>query len=179
VKSAASVVIGGFVIGYLYLLSYYCRSRHLLIPAPSCSFITMSPRIWIVLGALSAAAAVGWGAFHAHGLIKLLDARGMDPADIEHAMHNFDVAVRYQAMHAIGLILVGLMGLHATCKCLDISAFFFAFGTLLFSASLETAVLLDMKLPWFIVPAGGAAFIAGWVALAIGAIVSRNDSADK
>lgn len=138
-------------------------------PQPSL-LIFMSPRIWIVLGALSAAAAVGWGAYHAHGMEKSLALRGMDPDKVNHAMHTFDVALRYQAMHAIALVLVGVIGLNGRRTCLDLAAFLFALGTLLFSACLETSVLLNITLPWFLVPAGGAAFIAGWIALAIGAL---------
>ncbi len=130
----------------------------------------MSPRIWMVLGALSAAAAVGWGAFHAHGMETFLTNHGMVGDAVGRAMHNFDVAIRYQLIHAIALILVGLVGLQGSCMCLEIAAFLFALGTLLFSASLETASLLDIKLPWYLVPAGGAAFIAGWIAFAIGAL---------
>ena len=130
----------------------------------------MSPRIWIVLGSLSAAAAVGWGAFHAHGMETFLASRGMEPADVVRAMHNFDAAVRYQAMHAIAMILVGLVGLHRRTAWLDVAAFMFALGTLLFSACLETSVLLDVKLPWFFVPSGGLAFISGWIMLAIGSL---------
>jgi uncharacterized membrane protein YgdD (TMEM256/DUF423 family) len=130
----------------------------------------MSPRIWIALGALSAAAAVGWGAYHAHGMEAMLAGQGREAADVGRAMHNFDVALRYQSLHAIGLILVGVIGLYGRCMCLDLAAFLFALGTLLFSACLETSALLDVKLPWFLVPAGGAAFIAGWIALAIGAL---------
>lgn len=132
----------------------------------------MAPRIWILLGALSAAAAVGWGAFHAHGMESMLKSGGMGPDDVGHAMHNFDVAVRYQAMHAIALVLVGLVGLHGRIVWLDLAAFMFALGTLLFSASLETSVLLDVKLPWFLVPGGGLAFIAGWIMLAIGSVAA-------
>jgi len=130
----------------------------------------MSPRIWIALGALSAATAVGWGAYHAHGMEKLLTSQGRDAANVGLAMHNFDVAIRYQSLHAIALVLVGMIGLYGRCGCLDLAAFLFALGTLLFSACLETSALLDVKLPWFLVPAGGAAFIAGWIALAIGAL---------
>jgi uncharacterized membrane protein YgdD (TMEM256/DUF423 family) len=104
---------------------------------------------------------------------KLLELRGMDPDRVSHAMRNFDVALRYQAMHAIALVLVGLIGLSGRSICLDLAAFLFALGTLLFSASLETSALLDITLPWFLVPAGGAAFIAGWIALAIGAFKVR------
>jgi uncharacterized membrane protein YgdD (TMEM256/DUF423 family) len=100
----------------------------------------------------------------------LLAGQGRDAADVGRAMHNFDVALRYQSLHAIGLVLVGVIGLYGRCVCLDLAAFLFALGTLLFSACLETSALLDVKLPWFLVPAGGVAFIAGWIALAIGAL---------
>jgi len=134
----------------------------------------MSPRIWIALGALSAATAVGWGAYHAHGMEAMLAGQGRDADNVGRAMHNFDVALRYQSLHAVALVLVGVIGLYGRCACLDLAAFLFALGTLLFSACLETSALLDVKLPWFLVPAGGAAFIAGWIALAIGALKVGN-----
>jgi uncharacterized membrane protein YgdD (TMEM256/DUF423 family) len=133
----------------------------------------MSPRIWIVLGATSAAAAVGWGAFHAHGMADFLASKGMTDNAVQHAMQNFDVAIRYQAMHAIALVLVGLIGLHGKSAWLDVAAFLFALGTLLFSGCLETAAMLEIKLPWFLVPAGGMAFILGWICLAVGAWVAQ------
>jgi uncharacterized membrane protein YgdD (TMEM256/DUF423 family) len=138
-------------------------------PQPIPSFF-MSPRIWIVLGSLSAAVAVGWGAFHAHGMESLLKARGINASDLNLAMHSFDVAVRYQAMHGIAIILVGIVGLHSRTLWLDVAASMFALGTLLFSACLETSILLEVKLPWFLVPCGGLAFIAGWIVLAIGSV---------
>src|SRR5436305_131467 len=129
----------------------------------------MNPRVWIILGALSAASAVGWGAYHAHGMEKMLVERGVEPMKVAQVMRDFDVAIRYQGLPAIALVLVGLVALHGGSVCLDIAAFLFALGTLLFSASIETASLLDTHFPWFIVPAGGVAFIAGWISLAIGA----------
>jgi len=111
--------------------------------------------------------------------MERLLALHMDPDKVSHAMHNFDVALRYQAMHAIALVLVGLIGLNGRSICLDLAAFLFALGTLLFSASLETSALLDITLPWFLVPAGGASFIAGWIALAIGGLKAGKKEAPR
>ncbi len=137
----------------------------------------MSPRIWIVLGALSAAAAVGWGAYHAHGMEKVLIERGMTADALHAAMQNFDVAIRYQALHAVAMVLVGLIALHGASACLNVAALMFALGTFLFSGCLETSVLAGIKLPWFLVPAGGMAFIAGWIMLAIGTWKARSAAA--
>ena len=65
--------------------------------------IEMSPRVWLVLGALSAAIGVGLGAYHAHGLEKMLQMRLVNPADIDHQMRDFEVGVRYQLMHAVAI----------------------------------------------------------------------------
>ncbi len=133
----------------------------------------MSPRIWIVLGALSAAVAVGLGAYHAHGLEKMLAARNLEPVELSRRMGDFDVGVRYQALHAIGLILLGVVALQGGSACLNAAGFLFIAGTLLFSGGILVPVLTAVKFPWFIVPAGGLAFIAGWISFAVGAAWKR------
>jgi uncharacterized membrane protein YgdD (TMEM256/DUF423 family) len=128
---------------------------------------TMSPRIWIILGAISGAIGVGLGAYHAHGLEKALAARGLTGDDLQKQMHNFDVGLRYQMYHALALILVGLLAWREPMICLNLAGVFFVAGTLLFSGCLYIPVLAEIKLPWYLVPGGGAAFIAGWIALAV------------
>jgi uncharacterized membrane protein YgdD (TMEM256/DUF423 family) len=127
----------------------------------------MSPRIWIILGAVSAAIGVGLGAYHAHGLEKALATRGLTGDDLQKQLHTFDAGLRYQMYHALALILVGLLAWRSPTICLNIAGVCFVAGTLLFSGCLYIPVLAEIKLPWFLVPSGGAAFIAGWVAMMI------------
>jgi uncharacterized membrane protein YgdD (TMEM256/DUF423 family) len=135
----------------------------------------MSPRIWIVLGALLAAIGVGLGAYHAHGLEKMLQERSANPSDIDHQMRDFEVGVRYQLMHAITIVLVGVLALQMPSGWFNAAGALFVAGTLLFSGCLCGGLLAGMKTPWYLVPAGGLAFIAGWTTLALGAVLTQRD----
>jgi uncharacterized membrane protein YgdD (TMEM256/DUF423 family) len=135
----------------------------------------MSPRIWIVLGALSAAIGVGLGAYHAHGLEKMLQERSANPGDIDHQMRDFEVGVRYQLMHAIAIVLVGVLALQMPSGWFNAAGVLFVAGTLLFSGCLCGGLLAGMKTPWYLVPGGGLAFIAGWTMLALGAVLTQRD----
>ncbi len=120
----------------------------------------MSRRLCIAVGSLSAALAVGLGAFGAHALRDRLAAS--DQAA------NWDTAVHYQMWHALALILVGVM-----CERrsgLAFPAWAFVIGSLLFSGSIY-CLALDFQRPVMgpITPIGGSFLIAGWVALAFGA----------
>jgi uncharacterized membrane protein YgdD (TMEM256/DUF423 family) len=134
----------------------------------------MSPRFWIVLGALSAAIGVVLGAYHAHGLEKMLQLRTVNPGDLDHQMRDFEVGVRYQLMHAIAIVLVGVLAWQLPSALIHFAGFLFAAGTLLFSGCLCGGLLLGVKTPWYLVPAGGLAFIAGWTMLALGAVLSKS-----
>jgi uncharacterized membrane protein YgdD (TMEM256/DUF423 family) len=136
----------------------------------------MTPRVWIFLGALSAAIGVGLGAYHAHGLAPMLERRGLSAEEIERQMHSFDVGDRYEMYHALGLILIGLLSEKGAKRCLSASGLLFVVGTLLFSGCLYVPVLSGLKLPWFLVPSGGAAFIAGWIVLAVGTLISNRSA---
>ncbi len=60
---------------------------------------------FVILGALLAALGVGLGAFGAHGLRNLVEQGRFSTRDLE----TFQTAVHYQMIHALGLILVGLL----------------------------------------------------------------------
>jgi len=55
---------------------------------------------WIMIGSLSAAIAIGAGAFGAHGLRSRLDARSLE---------IFETGARYHLIHALALVLVGVL----------------------------------------------------------------------
>lgn len=133
----------------------------------------MSPKVWIVSGALLGAVGVGLGAYHAHGLEKLLTQHGLTADELPRQMQNFDVGVRYEIYHALALMLVGLLAWRAPSGWFHAAGGLFLVGAILFCGGLFFPVLADTKLPWYVVPGGGLATIVGWVTLAIGALLSR------
>lgn len=114
-------------------------------------------RLFVILGALSAGAAVGLGAFAAHAL------RGRLSADL---LATFEVGARYHMYHALGLLGVGWAASRWPGSAVTSAGWLFVAGTLLFSGSLYLLSVTGQKWLGAITPVGGAAFIAGWLALA-------------
>ncbi|HTO94221.1 MAG TPA: DUF423 domain-containing protein [Bacteroidota bacterium] len=111
-------------------------------------------------GALLAALAVGLGAFGAHALREALA-----PA----MLGVYETAARYQMYHALGLVAAACAGLagwadrrRAWWACV-----LFVSGTLLFSGSLYALALTGAAAFGAVTPAGGLAFLAAWVLLAL------------
>lgn len=120
----------------------------------------MSQRIWVAAGAILAALAVFFGAFGAHILKGHLDA--------EH-LNTFDVGVRYHMLHALGLILVGLLSERWTSRAVTVAGVFLLVGIILFSGGLYVWTLAGVRAAVSVVPLGGLSFLAGWIILAIAA----------
>ncbi len=114
-------------------------------------------KTWIITGALFMALAVILGAFGAHGLKSRVT-----PEDLV----IFETGVRYHSMHALGLILLGIMGLQYQADVIQLPALLLTVGILIFSGSLYILVLTDTRWLGAVTPFGGVAFIAGWVLLA-------------
>jgi uncharacterized membrane protein YgdD (TMEM256/DUF423 family) len=121
----------------------------------------MPTTLWTALGALMAALAVALGAIGAHVLKSQLAAQQLE---------TFHTAVQYQMIHAIGLILVGLVSLHNRSRWLDGAGWTMLVGILLFSGFLYAWVATGRRFFVYPVPVGGVAFIVGWVLLALGAL---------
>lgn len=114
-------------------------------------------RLPVATGAFFALTAVMSGAFGAHGLRSLVSERTLDV---------FQTAVTYQMYHAIALVLVTLLSAAGLSRrLLGLAAGFFIAGTLLFSGSLYTLVLTDIRWVGPVTPIGGVCFIVGWVLL--------------
>lgn len=124
-------------------------------------------RFPIIIGAFFALTAVMAGAFGAHGLRNLVSERSLEV---------FQTAVTYQMYHAIALVLITLLsGLGPSRRLLGLSAGFFLVGILLFSGSLYTLVLTDIRWVGPITPLGGLCFMIGWALLLMaGARLSVN-----
>jgi uncharacterized membrane protein YgdD (TMEM256/DUF423 family) len=120
----------------------------------------MHTTLFIPLGGLLAALAVGLGAIGAHALKPHLT-----PQQLE----TFHTAVHYQMVHAIGLVLVGLLILHSPSRLFDFAGWAMLVGILLFSGCLYAWLATGLRLLVHLVPIGGTAFIVGWLLLTIGA----------
>ncbi len=114
------------------------------------------------LAALLAGLSVAAGAFASHALKERLTER---------ALEIFEVGARYQMYHALALLLVAVLlaKTESLPTSLVVSGWLFIVGIFLFSGSLYALSLTNIKILGAIAPLGGAAFIAGWGALAFAA----------
>lgn len=122
----------------------------------------LTPRPWVALGALMAGAAVALGAYGWHSL------------EGDEAMRQiFMLGVQYHMWHALALIAAGwrcTAGPRAAKWAAGAGALFLA-GILLFSANLYIfAITGDLPVAGA-APVGGGAFMAGWVLIAVSALV--------
>ncbi|GAA0712790.1 DUF423 domain-containing protein [Aquimarina litoralis] len=112
----------------------------------------------LITGAMLALLAVLLGAFGAHGLEKLADAKNIN---------SFQTGVRYQMYHAIGCLILGNMNMlqqHHKRRVF----YLFLIGIILFSGSIYLLVLdevlgVSLSSIGFITPLGGSVLILGWI----------------
>lgn len=117
-------------------------------------------RLFVTLGALSAAIAVGAGAFGAHALRARLSP------DL---LVIFETGARYQMYHALGLLAVAWAAARWPGGAAVWAGWCFVAGTVLFSGSLYLLALTGIRWLGAVTPLGGVAFLAGWVCLALAA----------
>jgi uncharacterized membrane protein YgdD (TMEM256/DUF423 family) len=120
----------------------------------------MAERLFFALGAISAFLAVAAGAFGAHALRARLD-----PA----MLAVFETGARYQMYHALALMAVAWAITRWPGPWAGRAGWLFVAGTLLFSGSLYALALSGIRWLGAITPLGGAAFLAGWICLALAA----------
>ncbi len=120
-------------------------------------------RLFFVLGSISAGAAVGLGAFAAHG------PRGRVAPEF---LTTFEVGARYHMYHALALLVVAWAATRWPGGATTLAGWLFLAGTVLFSGSLYLLALTGQRWLGAVTPLGGAAFIAGWLALAWSAFAS-------
>jgi uncharacterized membrane protein YgdD (TMEM256/DUF423 family) len=117
-------------------------------------------RTFIFVGALLGAAGVGIGAFGAHGL------KGRLSPDM---LAIFETGARYHLYHALAILATAACMPRLDGRAPFIAGWCFTAGIFLFSGSLYALALTGMTMLGAITPIGGAAFLAGWIALAIAA----------
>jgi uncharacterized membrane protein YgdD (TMEM256/DUF423 family) len=120
---------------------------------------SMSNRNILAVGAIFMALDVLLGAFGAHALKTSLSPE---------MLAVYKTGVEYQFYHALGLLLIGLIGFQIDSKWLRRSGLLLTLGILLFSGSLYILALTGIKVIGAITPIGGISFIFGWICLSIG-----------
>jgi uncharacterized membrane protein YgdD (TMEM256/DUF423 family) len=108
-------------------------------------------RLWLVLGGLNGAIAIAIMASTTHGAI----GAGAQLAEI---------GARYELLHAILLVALGVAARLWTSRWIDCAGLFVVAGCILFSGGLYLDAAMGVGA--FLVPFGGVAFILGWLCLA-------------
>jgi uncharacterized membrane protein YgdD (TMEM256/DUF423 family) len=118
-------------------------------------------RAFFAIGSLVGGLAVALGAFGAHALEDRLTSD---------ALSTYETAVRYQMYHALALYAAAyaVTRWHGS-NLATWAGWFFVVGIVLFSGSLYLLSFTDIRWLGAIAPVGGAAFIIGWLCLALAA----------
>jgi uncharacterized membrane protein YgdD (TMEM256/DUF423 family) len=115
-------------------------------------------RTFLLLGCVCAAVAVALGAFGAHALEGRLTPE---------RIATWETAARYHFYHSLGLLIVGLLGMHlAESARLRWAGWSMFAGILLFSGSLYVLSVSGLSYLGAVTPFGGVAFLLGWLLLA-------------
>mgnify|MGYP001343428334 CR=1 FL=1 len=115
-----------------------------------------------VIGAVSAAAAIGLGAFGAHALRATLTPRMLE---------IYHTAVFYHLVHSLGLFAVAFVcSLKPQSGLARASGWAMAAGMLIFSGSLYLLTLTGLTALGAATPVGGTAMIVAWLLLALAAL---------
>lgn len=127
-------------------------------------------RIFVALGAALGMIDVMMGALSDHVVHAEVDA---------HLFRIFNIALRFEIYHALGLILIGLSAAYLRNRWLIVSGWLMFAGTVMFSGSLYLLVLTGHHLLGIITPFGGSALILSWLCFMIAAIKGPTHFADS
>ncbi len=116
-----------------------------------------TPRWPLCFAGLSAALAVFIAAGAAHDLKEFLAAEDLV---------RIHTAVRYQIWHALALLGTAALAAAKPTAWLRVAAIGFALGSILFCGGLYLMSFTGVAIFGWLAPAGGLAFLTGWLALA-------------
>jgi len=125
--------------------------------------LSRAARLFLVAGALVLAAGVALGAISSHAA-----GRAAHPE----AARLLQVAILYQLVHGLALVLAGVLARFATTRWLAVAGASFLLGILFFCGSLYWLAFTGSS-AGIVAPLGGSSFIAGWVLLAVHAMVAE------
>ena len=108
---------------------------------------------FIIIGAIFSFLSVGLGAFGAHALKTLID---------DYSLQIWEKAVYYQTVHALALIILGILQNIYNEINFKLAGYAFITGIFLFSGSLYFLALSQIKILGAITPLGGVSFLLGW-----------------
>lgn len=127
----------------------------------------MNHKLTLITGALLGALGVGIGAFGAHALKGLLSQNGR--------LETFELAVRYQFYHALGILFIGLLMEKYPASALQWSSLLMLLGVIFFSGSLYAYSLTNTKVFAMITPLGGLLLLAAWLTLLYALVAGRSN----
>jgi len=113
-------------------------------------------KTFLLFGLFFCGLSVVMGAFGAHALKDKLS---------EYSMLIYDKAVFYQVLHALGILVIAILGQVFNTQQFNMSGWLFVAGILLFSGSLFILSVTGIKWLGAITPIGGVMFIVGWFLL--------------
>jgi len=124
----------------------------------------------LMFGAALGFISVGFGAYSEHALKPIVTAE---------EFRFLMTAVRYNQVHAVTIIAIGLALLNGSMlsnlKILKWSAAAFILGTLLFSFSIYMSVFLGIPSLTYLTPVGGITLMAAWFMLMVAGFVARKN----
>lgn len=116
-------------------------------------------RLFLLLGGLNSFLTVALGAFGAHAI---------QPHLSEKLYTVYQTSIHYHGIHALGLVLIGIIvGAHSS-RWLKMSGWLLFVGILLFCGSLYALALTGIRGLGIITPFGGVAFLLGWLSFCVG-----------
>lgn len=111
---------------------------------------------FLLFGTLLLALAVCFGAFGAHGLKNMVTPERLS---------IFQTGVQYQFYHALGLCVVAFIAHFEHKRMVIIAGNLMLVGVLIFSYSLYSLVIFDLKWLGAITPIGGVLMVVSWLML--------------
>ena len=116
---------------------------------------------WFAAGAVLSGLGVLIGAFGAHGL------RDRVTADM---LAVFETGVRYHLIHGLAVLAVAWAASRWPGAWIGAAGWLFVAGIVVFSGSLYVLAISGARWWGAVTPIGGVCFLAGWAALAVGAL---------
>ncbi len=119
-------------------------------------------RIFTAAGAFAAFLGMLFGAFGTHAL------RPRIPPD---RLAIYETGVRYHLLHALALILIGVLSERLACvRLIRWTGGLMIAGIVIFSGSLYALAISGVRLLGAITPVGGFCFLVAWLLLGIAAL---------
>ena len=117
-------------------------------------------RWWLLIASIAGFLGVAGGAFGAHALKARLP---------EQMLANFHTGTRYLMVHAVALLVVGVLAGRENVGDLATVGWSFTVGMVIFTGTLWVMALTGQRWLGAITPIGGTALIIGWLAFALAA----------